>query len=132
MQTDTGSQSNESFPLPRLNGETISNRQCSARLEEATDTFRSVVHVLGRFAHMIPTSRITETRPTNVSHDCGRNGSGQRDRDMFGSYSIHQLHIQRRAVCIDVAVPVEIKAMIALFFCRAFIYQVYVRRIPKV
>ena len=81
---------------------------------------------------MIPTSRITETRPTNVSHDCGRNGSGQRDRDMFGSYSIHQLHIQRRAVCIDVAVPVEIKAMIALFFCRAFIYQDYVRRIPKV
>ena len=81
---------------------------------------------------MIPTSRIMDTKPTSVSHDCRRNGSGQRDRGMFGSYSIHQLHIQGRAVSIDVAVPAEIKAMIALFFWHAFIYQVYVRRIPNV
>ncbi|SCB19385.1 hypothetical protein GA0061100_103299 [Rhizobium hainanense] len=81
---------------------------------------------------MIPTSRITETRPINVSHDCRRNGSGQRDRDMFGSYSIHQLHIQEKAVSIDVAVPVEIKTVIAFLLWRAFIYQVYVRRIPIV
>lgn len=130
--TDTRGQSDKGFRSPRINGGAISIRQCPVRLEEATDTFRSVVHVLGRFAHMIPTSRITETRPINVSHDCRRNGSGQRDRDMFGSYGIHQLHIQGRAVSIDVAVPVEIKAMIVFFFWRAFIYQVYVRRIPNV
>jgi len=69
---------------------------------------------------MIPTSRITEKRPINVSHDCGRNGSGQRDWDIFGSYGICQLHIQGRAVSIDVAVPVEIKTMITFFFWRAF------------
>ncbi|MGY5803753.1 hypothetical protein ACXHMN_20680 [Rhizobium sp. LEGMi12c] len=116
----------------RISSGAISIRQCPARFEEATDTFRSVVHELGRFAHMIPTSRITETRPINVSHDCRRNGSGQRDRDMFGSYSIHQLHIQEKAVSIDVAVPVEIKTVIAFLLWRAFIYQVYVRRIPIV
>ncbi len=132
MSTDTGSQSDKGLRSPHIHGGAISIRQCAARLEEATDMFRSVVQVLGRFAHMIPTSRIMETKPTNVSHDCRRNGSGQRDRDMFGSYSIHQLHIQGRAVSIDVAVPVEIKAMIALFFWHAFIYQVYVRRIPNV
>jgi hypothetical protein len=31
-----------------------------------------------------------------------------------------------------VAVPVEIKALITLFFWHAFICQVYVRRIPNV
>ncbi|WP_368516926.1 hypothetical protein [Rhizobium sp.] len=132
MWADTGSQSDKGLRSPRIHGGAISIRQCAARLEEATDTFRSVIQVLGRFAHMIPTSRIMETRPTNVSHDCRRNGSGQRDLDMFGSYSIHRLHIQGRAVSIDVAVPVEIKALIALFFWHAFICQVYVRRIPNV
>ncbi len=76
---------------------------------------------------MIPTSRMTETRPINVSHDCRRNGRGQRDRDMFGSYSIYQFHIHGRAASIDVAVPVEIKPVIALIFRFAFIRQIYVR-----
>ncbi|OJY66062.1 MAG: hypothetical protein BGP09_29270 [Rhizobium sp. 60-20] len=86
---------------------------------------------LGRYEHIIPTRRITETRPIIVSHDCRRNGNGQRDWDTFGSYSIRQLHIQERAIS-GVAVPVEIKTVIAFLLWCAFIYQVYVRRIPIV
>jgi len=93
-----------------ISGRTIPTRQCPAWFEEASDTFRSTVHALGRFAHMIPTNAITETRPINVSHDCRRNGRGQRDRDMFGSNSIRQPRIQVRAIGIDVTAPDEIKA----------------------
>ncbi|TGF01130.1 hypothetical protein C9417_01870 [Rhizobium sp. SEMIA 4088] len=95
----------------------ISIGQCRAWFEEATDVFRSAVQVLGRLAHMIPTSRMTEARPIKVSHDCRRNGSGQRDRDMFGSYRIYQFHTRGKAA----NVPVEIKPVIAVIFRCMFI-----------
>ncbi|MFK0164099.1 hypothetical protein [Rhizobium sp. NPDC090279] len=81
---------------------------------------------------MIPTSTITETRPINVSHDCRRNGRGQRDRDAFGSCSIGQLHIQGKVVSSGVIVPREIKTVMTFFFWlfwRPFVSQVYVGRI---
>lgn len=66
---------------------------------------------------MIPTRRMTETRPIKVSHDCRRNGSGQHDRDMFGSYRIYQFHTPGKAV----NAPVEIKPVIAVIFRCGFI-----------
>lgn len=109
---DAAGRSDKGFRSLRVSSGAISICQCRAWFEEATDVFRSAVQVLGRLAHMIPTRRMTDIRPIKVSHDCRRNGSGQRDRDMLGSYRIYQFHTHGKAV----NVPVEIKPMIAVIF----------------